>query len=178
MAEEQLEDDAAESVWAPVKRRLLFPIRQVTFWLVLLLGIVVIGCLAVWIEEVNVLYFVSTPENPSVELEPLRLAYATAILAIASPCLMQLFLAEKKMLRVAAIGLSVVVLWLAYLAASGAGSISSVHWSGLPGLALAILCWWLANGEDQLFQDRPELSGPSGGDVHRDLNSVNKDVRT
>lgn len=158
-----MEEETAE-LWGPVKQRLSYPFKQVTFWLVLLVGVLFVGYLAVWIEILHVVNFVPTATKPVVDLEPVRLAYATAILAVAAPCLMQLVLTEMKILRVAAIGLVFVVLLLAHIVYIEASSACWVHGSGLLGMALAVLAWWLANGEDPLLQDHVTPSAPSGGD--------------
>lgn len=50
----------------------------------------------------NVLLFTPTPDHPKPSLEPLRLAYATAILAVGVPCLMQPALSMNKMAAVTA----------------------------------------------------------------------------
>lgn len=172
-------EQAEESIWAPIRQRLFHPLRQVTFWLVLLLGIVVVGYLAVWIEVGHVISFTPTSERSTVDLDPLRLAYATAILATASPCLMQLLLTDSKMIRVAAIALAFAALWLAYCVSVEAAWACRVHVYGGLGMALAILAWWLANGEDPLLQDRVSPSASSGGDNPlRDLPGGETDVRT
>lgn len=163
-----------EHPWALIGRRLSRPSRQWTFWVVLVVGIFGLGYLAVWIEESNV---------PSAatgdKLEPLRLAYATAMIAVAAPCIAQLVLALNKMAGLTALLLTVAVSMLAYRVSAFAPNLSSVHVYGIPGLLIALFAWWLANGEDELFQDRTTPNVSTGGtDTQRDLPGGQNNVRT
>ena len=155
--------------WSLIGSRLKTPIGQWSFWIVLILGIIVIGYLAVWIEVSHVNHFEPTKERRAPDLEPLRLAYATAMLAVAAPCVAQLVLAMNKMAGLVALVIAFAVAALAYRVSASASDLSTVHIYGVPGLLIAVLSWWLANGEDELFQDRTTPGGPSGGDTRRRL---------
>lgn len=155
--------------WSLIGSRLKTPIGQWSFWIVLILGIIVIGYLAVWIEVSHVNHFVPTKERRAPDLEPLRLAYATAMLAVAAPCVAQLVLAMNKMAGLVALVIAFAVAALAYRVSASASDLCTVHIYGVPGLLIAVLSWWLANGEDELFQDRTTPGGPSGGDTRRRL---------
>ena len=155
--------DIDEHPWSLLGRRLRMPFKQWSFWIVLILGIGVFGYLAVWIEEHHIADFVPTKERPTPDLEPLRLAYATAILAVAAPCIAQLVLAMNKMAGLVGLVITTVVGALAYWVSESTSNLGAIHSFGLPGLLIAAFAWWLANGEDQLFQDRPNSQASSGG---------------
>lgn len=177
MSSAESEKGTGEHPWALVGRRLTRPCRQWTFYVVLILGILILGYLAVWIEVGNVIGFEPSAGCQTPNLEPLQLAYATAILAVGVPCLMQLGLTLNKMALVLAFILAFSVLFFAYRVSGEGISLSGVHFYGLFGLLVATMSWWLANGEDELFQDRPKPSAPSGGDPTRELPGGNSGVK-
>lgn len=156
--------EIGEHPWALIGRRITTPVKQFSFWTVLLLGIVLIGYLSVWIEEGNVNDFVATKKQPFPDVAPLRLAYATAILAVAAPCVAQLMFSLNKMAVVVSFVITIVVGSLAYGLSELANSLQSIQCYGRAGLLIAVLTWWLANGEDEIFQDRTTPYAGSGGD--------------
>lgn len=158
-----------EHPWALVGRRLSRPCKQWTFYAVLIIGILVLGFLAVWIEFKHAFYFEVGSVDHQIDLKPLRLAYATAILAVAAPCLMQLGLTLNKMAFVSTAVLAFIVSAISYWLSLDSTSFLSTNLLGIPGLFIATLCWWLANGEDELFQDRVNPNSASGGDPSRPL---------
>jgi len=167
-----------EHPWALIGRRLSKPCKQWTFYAVLVVGILILGYLAVWIEAKNVFFFAPTPERAVPDLQPLRLAYATAILAVACPGLMQLLLSLNKMAVVTSIILGFVSIFLAYKLSFISESFADTNLLGGLGLIIATLVWWLANGEDELFQDRVNPGAPSGGDPNRRLPGGSRRVKT
>lgn len=168
-----------EHPWALLGRRLKTPVWQWSFWIVLLMGIGVFGYLAVWIEESHVADFVPTKLRSAPDLEPLRLAYATAILAVAAPCIAQLVLAMNKMAGLVALIITCVVGALAYWVSDAAHDLAAIHQYGYPGLIVAAFSWWLANGEDHLFQDRANpYAGSGGSDPQGPLSGGATNVRT
>ena len=168
-----------EKPWELLGRRLKAPLAQWSFWIVLLFGIGVFGYLAVWIEESHISDFVPTKDQATPDLEPLRLAYATAILAVAAPCVAQLVLALNKMAGLVALIMTCAVAALAYCVSDAAPNLHAVHSYGRPGMLIAALAWWLANGEDKLFQDRTNPYASSGGtDPQRDLSGSESKVKT
>lgn len=166
-----------EDPWALVKRRISRPCRQRTFYVVLILGILILGYLGVWIEVKNILFFTPTAEHPHPSLDPLRLAYATAILAVGVPCLMQFALSMNKMAVVTAFVLAFLVVCSAYFLSIASESIGLTHFLGVCGLLVATLSWWLANGEDDLFQDRVNPDAASGGNPDRELSGGNSGIK-
>lgn len=177
MSSGETETDAGENPWAMIGRRLKRPCRQWTFYVVLILGIVILGYLAVWIEVTRAWNFTATPGAPHLDLNSLRLAYATAILAVGAPCCMQIVLTLNKMAILAGIILIFVILTLAYSVSTSDLSLTGVHSAGLFGLLFATLSWWLANGEDELFQDRVNPNAGSGGDLTRNLSGGKSGVK-
>lgn len=170
-------EPASDHPWAMMNRRLKHPSRQLTFYVVLVLGVLILGYLAVWIEVVHALQFQPTREYPELDLSALRLAYATAILAVGGPCFMQLSLTRDKMAIVTGFILLFLFLFLAFCVSNASGGQGPTHLYGFAGLAVATLCWWLANGEDELFQDHSPPSAPSGGDPNRNLKGGNSGVK-
>ena len=170
-------EPASDHPWAMMSRRLRHPSRQLTFYVVLVLGVVILGYLAVWIEVAHALNFQPTPVHPVLDLDALRLAYATAILAVGGPCFMQLCLSRDKMAMVSGFVLLFLFLFLAFCVSSFGGGQGTTHFYGVSGLVVATLCWWLANGEDVLFQDRLPTSAASGGDPGRNLNGGTSGVK-
>jgi MFS family permease len=162
-------EGGGEHPWALIGRRLKLPCRQWTFYVVLILGILVLGYLAVWIEVVRVWDFKPSDEHPQPNLESLRLAYATAILAVGAPCFMQLVLTLNKMAAISGFVLLFLFAFMAYCVSNAEAGPGGVHFYGVVGLFVATLLWWLANGEDELFQDRVPFNAGSGGDPRRDL---------
>lgn len=157
------EIDAAESPWALVLRRLTKPCRQFTFYVFLVFGILAAGYLAVWIEAWHAIRFVVTPEKPSLDLEPLKISYATAIIAVAGPCIMQTMLSRDKI----AIGICFIVTFCVVcitklISSDGIGQ-ADIHVVGAAGVLVSIFSWWLANGDDDLFQDKVNPYAASGG---------------
>lgn len=179
MSTDEAETCAVEKPWAMIARRLSRPCRQWTFYAVLGLGIVILGYLAVWIEAWHAWNFTATPTKPIVDLGPLKLAYATAILAVGGPSCMQIMLTQNKMAIVASIVLVFVILVLAYSLSTANFSHVYVHVVGGAGFFLSILSWWLAVGEDELFQDQVNTYAASGGyDTNRILAGGTSGVRT
>lgn len=166
-----------EDPWAMILRRLKQLCRQLTFYVVLVIGILILGYLSVWIEIVRIWEFKPTPDLPAPDLASLRLAYATAILAVGAPCVMQLFFTTNKMAILSGVVLIFGVLWLAYWVTNAFVGLYGVHCYGLLGLVVATLSWWLANGEDSLFQDRVMPNASSGGEISRALNGGNSGVQ-
>lgn len=178
MGSGEAEKSVGEHPWALIGRRLSSPWKQWTFFIVFILGIWVLGYLAVWIEVGNVASLRPSPAEPHPHLEPLRLAYATAILAVGGPCLMQLYLSQNKIAIVVGFVLLFLVLFVAYTVANGDLGLGGINCFGIFGLIIAAFCWWLANGEDELFQDRATQGAASGGDPTRELPGGNSGVKT
>lgn len=167
-------DGAARSAVAPewklLHRRWTRPRKELSFWTFLLVGIVLLGGLAVWIEGYRYYFFVPTTEHPAAELGGLKLALATAGLAIAGPAAMQLLYSRDKLAIVAAILLFTVEMLAAmYLMVFGTPSTWGTIAAGLVCVAPAILAWVLANGEDDIFQDDASDDASTGGDPMKPL---------
>jgi len=158
-----------KELFALLKRRVTHPLKQWTFAVVFVVGILILGYLAVWIELKTALSFLPTPEESKVDLAPLQLAYATAILAVAGPSIMQLMLTLDKMAMLVGFVLIFLMGSCAYFVSTATPDWFSVQFFGVLGLITATTAWWLANGEDELFQDKTRPAAASGGDPTREL---------
>ncbi|WP_336964020.1 hypothetical protein [Sphingobium aquiterrae] len=158
------------SPWNLLRERLQKPCKEWSFYIFLGVGILFLGGMAIWIEAYRFLTFVASQDHPHAELSGIRLALATAILAIAGPAAMQLMYALDKMATVVAILLIAVELVLAiYLMGFGSpDGCGTILW-GFIGLGLAVLTWWLANGGDNIFQDETPDDAATGGNPTRPL---------
>lgn len=110
------------------------------------------------------------------QLMPLSIAYATAILAVAAPAIMQLLLTLDKMAILVGCLLIILTGTAAYNAADDMEGFWWLNSTGIFGLFIATFAWWLANGADDLFQDRPKNNSGSGGDVERQLSGGKRGV--
>ena len=174
-------ESAAKTVspaWLVLHRRWTKPTKQLSFWTFLLVGIVILGGLAVWIEGFRYVNFVPSSEEPTPKLEPIQLALATAGLAVAGPSAMQLLYSRDKLAIVAAILLFTAEMISAmYLMVFGEPDVAGTIISGMLCVALAIVAWVLANGEDDIFQDEVDSDVSAGGNPMRPLPSGSSPAR-
>jgi heme/copper-type cytochrome/quinol oxidase subunit 3 len=145
------------------------PAREWSFWTFLLVGIVILGGLAVWIEGVR--YFNDVPKpNEQSDIAPLQLALATAGLAVAGPSAMQMLYSRDKLTIVAAILLfTVEMIFSMYLMVFGEAKACGTFVAGLVCVVAAIVSWVLANGDDVIFQDETPNDAAAGGNPMRPL---------
>lgn len=164
--------------WALLYRRWSLPKRQWSFWIFLFVGIVVLGGLAVWIELYR--YIFSPAEHgKQADIGAVRLALATAGLAVGGPAAMQLLYSRDKLAIVIAILLFTFVMIAAmFLMTFGEPAGCGTFIAGLVCVAPSILAWMLANGEDPIFQDEVPDDAPGGGQPMKALPSVKAPVRT
>ena len=170
--------------WKVLHRRWTRPSGQFSFWTFLLVGIVILGGIAVWIELYRYAFIpLSSPSDieaadaagahqPVRSLSALQLALATAGLAVAGPAVMQLLYSRDKLAIVAAVLLiTVEMIFAMYLMVFGeAGKLGTLV-AGLICVIVAILAWILANGEDDIFQDEVANDASTGGNPMRPLSS-------
>lgn len=151
--------------WALVCERLRKPVRELTFWLYLIVAVAGFGGLAIWIEWWRYLH-----EVPQPPLSNLRLALATVFPAVLGASALELILGENKLLRGIGIAFLAFFLVLAfYILGFGDMSDEKAIFLGAVGCLGGILVWWISNGLDELFQDRVDPSNASGGDPRRPL---------
>ncbi|WEJ99487.1 MAG: hypothetical protein P0Y59_21655 [Candidatus Sphingomonas phytovorans] len=167
---EEMEARPVPPAWKVLHRRWTRPNKQLSFWTFLLVGIVVLGGLAVWIEGYRYFNFVPTDKQSSADRAPLQLALATAGLAVAGPAAMQLLYSRDKLAIVTAILLFTVEMISAmYLMVFGVPKDCGTIVGGVTCVGIAIVAWVLANGEDDIFQDDVPNDVPAGGDPMRHL---------
>ena len=149
-------------LWAELKRRFLAPVGHVTFWAYLIVGVVIFGGLAVWLET-----FLYLTSNLSESASHLRIALIAFFPALMGSVSVQLIFEEagrnKRMLAFAIFVMVVFVL---------VGSILIVvrtidNHVAIPvafgSCVLAVLQWWIANGLNPTFQDDLNIEASVGG---------------
>lgn len=144
-----------------LSRRFKSPSGQVSFWVFLLLGLLIFSACGVWVE----LGKYCLPSGKT--LEGIQTAIYTFIPAIACPASMQLIYSDndKKYLRSAGLFVGFVLLLLAIGLLAFNEHLSPVF-SIIVGVFLSvisILTWWVANGLDLTFYDNPSPDATTGG---------------
>lgn len=168
----QISDKAAPQnsffqLWAELERRITSPIYQVSFWVFLMMGILIFGAGGIWYELGK--YLLSNPTN----LDGVQAAIFTFIPAIACPATMQIIYADsdKKYLR--SFGFFVgVLLLLGAIVLLVVNQHLKPEYSIIMGALLSILSiliWWIANGLDTTFYDSVDQETPTGGGIHQKL---------
>ncbi|MEH3123031.1 MAG: hypothetical protein PGN16_13820 [Sphingomonas phyllosphaerae] len=127
--------------------------------------------MAVWIEGYR--YLNDVPKAPeTTDLGPLQLALATAGLAVAGPAAMQLLYSRDKLAIVFAILLfTIEMIFAMYLMQFGRPGGWGTFGGGLTCVAIAVVAWVLANGDDDIFQDETPIDASAGGNPMRKLPS-------
>ncbi|MFD1703521.1 hypothetical protein ACFSCV_10950 [Methylopila henanensis] len=137
------------------------PMRHVTFWVYLLLGVVLCSGLGVWFEVIRYAY--GTNEAKPDAILVALLTFFPAL--VGSSSLQMVFGSEAKGLRAFALLLVVVFALAASWLAFGRPTDFSVamRWA-LFFSVVAIWIWWIANGADPSFRDTVPVNAPIGGD--------------
>lgn len=150
-----------------LERRITTPFYQVSFWVFLILGILIFSACGIWIEMGK--YFFINPKN----LDGVQTAIFTFVPAIACPATMQIIFADsdKKYLR--SVGYLVgILLLLGSIGLLMFNQYLKPEYSIIMGALLSItsiLTWWIANGLDLTFYDSVDQEIPTGGDVDQKL---------
>jgi hypothetical protein len=148
--------------------RLKSPVASVTFWTYAVIGIVIFGGLAIWIELCK--YVFLDPDGKATS-DGIRLAVNTYFPAVGCSAAQQLFISEKQRTYLRSFGYFLSVAFMLACLFSFLIQIEHPMWSLWLGIALsvlAILVWWIANGNDPTFQD-PDPEGPIGGNTSAPL---------
>lgn len=149
-------------LFSDLHTRFITPVGQVTFWVYLLVGIVVCGGAPIWVELVRLRMGVSP------DAENIRTAVNCYFPAIGCAAAAQLlFAAESRQKYLTAFGFFATFVFsifsiLTLLMERKPATI----WSWVVGIVaclLAILMWWIANGLDRTFQDNVDPDAPLGG---------------
>jgi hypothetical protein len=156
-------------LWYELKSRFMAPVGQVSFWVFLILGVFLFSACGVWVELGK--YILSSSKN----LDGIQTAIFTFFPALACTATMQIIFSDKEKKPMKSIAYLVGILLL--LAAIGLLSFAEHFTStvlirtGVVASILAIITWWIANGEDPIFNDNvsnPDI--PTGGDTKALLN--------
>lgn len=156
-------------LWNELKRRLKAPTGQVTFWMFLFLGVCGFGACGIWVELDK--YAQSSNNN----LDGIQTAIFTFFPALGCTATMQIIISdtEKKYMRSVGFAAGILMLLAAFWLVRYSENImkSTSILIGLIASVIAILTWWIANGEDPIFDDNvKKIDIPTGGDIKTPLN--------
>lgn len=148
-------------LWKDIWGRTCEPTKHVTFWVYLLLGVILCSGLGVWFEVIRYAYGTS-----DAKLDSILVALLTFFPAlVGSSSLQMVFASEAKGLRAFALLLVVVfalaALWLAF---GRPADLSEALIYAVLFSAGAVWIWWIANGADPSFRDNIPANAPIGGD--------------
>jgi len=154
-------------LWEEIEKRFMAPIGQVTFWVYLVFGILLLSACGIWIELGK--YFFASCKS----LDGIQTAICTFFPALACTATMQISFSDvgKKYLK--SVGLAV-----GFMMLLGAVGLLVLNEHIPPAISLpigvlfsifAILTWWIANGLDPIFYDGAGEDPTIGGDVKKDL---------
>jgi len=137
------------------------PMKHVTFWVYLLVGVVLCSGLGVWFEVIRYAYGESNAKPDAILVA--LLTFFPAL--VGSSSLQMVFASEAKGLRAFSMLLAVIfalaACWLAF--GRPANFSTAMVWA-LIFSAAAIWIWWIANGADPSFRDNVPVNAPVGGD--------------
>lgn len=151
-----------------IGRRFRRPVGSPSFWMFLIVGIIGFGGIAIWIEVLKYGFHLLDTKSA----EGIATAVNTYFPAIGCGAGLQIVTWEKDKPNLRACGMAVwsimsafcVVLLLLQahhpLLSGVLGSICSI---------LALATWWLANGEEDAFQNAPKTNAATGGDLDQPL---------
>jgi len=138
------------------------PLGQVTFWVYLLIGVVLLGGLGVWIEAL--IFWFSTAETNS---EHIRIALITFFPALVGSTSLELIFADTVTKPVRAFAVLCGFMCFGLATWLGVERNLSTIWAfpiaSLASLA-AIWIWWIAHGLDDIFYDHVDGAAAVGGD--------------
>jgi hypothetical protein len=139
------------------------PIGHVTFWVYLVLGVILFGGLGVWLEWISYSYAVPKPSS-----DALRTALITFFQALVGSTSIQLVFAENnKPMRAFAILCLVIFLvpaiWLTLDRSVGPGPAFLL--AGIASVA-AVWIWWIAHAFEPVFRDQLNVTAPVGGETN------------
>lgn len=162
MAPAQRHGSSFVLLWTDLRTRFVTPIGQVTFWVFLLIGIIVCGGAPIWCELFRL------KVGATVDTENLRTAVNCYFPAIGGAAAAQLmFAAENRQKYLTSFSfLAAFFFFIATILtlALEKAPPTCFHWFiGVLLSIFAILMWWLANGLDRTFRDDLNPDAPLGG---------------
>jgi hypothetical protein len=153
-----------------LRQRIKRPVGHFSFWVFILLGVILFGGIAIWVELVKLIPGIGgTPR-----IESLRTAIDTYFPAIGCAAAVQLAFAGESKKYLVSFGYMVTVLFAVFavlmiLLERTPATVLSWFFSIVCCL-LAIFMWWIANGLDRTFQDIVvNMEAPVGGPVEAPL---------
>ena len=151
------------------------PQGHVSFWVYLILAIILAGAIGIWVEvyrAFNIDKFDATGIITAIY------TYFPAIAAGSSiQLIMELDREDEKHLRSFSLFCGALILLLTLPFFSGSKSIAWLWSCGIAGALLSIWLWWIANAYSKAFQDfDPE--NPLGGNTKKKLHGNLQDFQT
>lgn len=176
MATQKLLENSVQKLASELKNRFAMPIGQVSFWVALVMGVIIMGGWGIWVEIIKWSYF---EEDGT---KGIRTAIHTYFPALACTATMQLIMVEndKKYLRSFGWALGVILLVASLLLLVLTSKLSdgaSFFWGALFSI-LAVLVWWVANGHEPMFHDTPSLDAAVGGSAAAPLKGETNGFKT
>ena len=149
-------------LFSDLRTRFITPVGQVTFWVYLLIGIVVCGGAPIWVE----LFRLKVGVSP--DAENIRTAVNCYFPAIGGAAAAQLmFAAESRQKYLTSFSfLAAFFFFISSILTLSLEKRPVTYWAWFVGIVaclLAILMWWIANGLDRAFQDNVDPDAPLGG---------------
>jgi hypothetical protein len=167
MTTEKPLENSVRKLGIELRKRFTMPMGQVSFWVALVMGVVLMGGWGIWIEIIKWSYF---DEDGT---KGIRTAIHTYFPALAFTATMQLIMVEgdKKYLRSFgwALGIILLIASLFLLILTNKLSDGISFWGGIFFSTLAVLVWWIANGMEPMFHDTPSIDAAVGGNADAPL---------
>lgn len=158
--------DSVGPLWADARRRFRAPLLSVTFYLHLVLGVVVCGGIGIW----HGIYV------GNLELKAVSASLFTYFPAIVAAALVEF--TQEKQLYLRSFGLLAAGVFLVVFFIAVGTSEKWQFFCSAVGAVLAVLFWWIAVGEKDCFRDI-DRDASVGGDIHQPLlSSEDKDWKT
>lgn len=144
-----------------LSHRFFSPMGHFTFWVYLIVGVILCGGFGVWYEAIP--FYLERPGSSAAGIHTALLTFFPALAG--SSALQLLFADGQKPLKAFSVIYSLVfvalAVWLGF--AKPANPLLSFGGAAI-GSTLAVLMWWLTNGIDKAFDDAIDDRSPLGAD--------------
>jgi hypothetical protein len=152
-----------------LRERLISPIPHFSFWVFVLLGVIVFGGVPVWVELLRF----TIGGRSAVRLDSLITAVDAYFPAVGCAAAVQLAFSEDTKKYVVSFGYLVTVFFavacILMILLEQTFTAGTAWLSRMVLCLLAILMWWIANGLDPTFQDTLDVEAPLGGSTSSPL---------